>query len=317
MGISVVIPAYNAGAFIEDAIASVLRQETTADEIIVVNDGSTDRDYTTLQDLHRTIRVINQPNRGVSAARNVGCDAASNDHVAILDADDIWLPGKLYEQMRYFAQNRDVDAVFCLGRYWTPKKAESVRQVVAPEVGVTSHPEARRLYYADFLCSAAVYPSTMAVKRSVWRALGGFNEGMRYGEDWDFYLRLSHGHRVALLQFIAMLYRQHPHSASAAIMDRNPLADTLQSAVQTLGLTDQFGNRVDRSKLKRRLFRVHFMHGHEHFWLGNFKVAKREFVQASRMDPLAAKNSAYLALSCLPGIRDFARRARGLLVGCK
>ncbi len=72
MGISVIIPAYNTGALIDEAIDSVLRQQTPADEVIVINDGSTDRDYSILEKLHHSICVINQKNLGISAARNVG-----------------------------------------------------------------------------------------------------------------------------------------------------------------------------------------------------------------------------------------------------
>ena len=310
MSVSVVIPAYNAGAFIEDAIASVLRQETPAEEIIVVNDGSTDRDYGYLQRLHPAVRVIHQSNRGVSAARNVGCDAATSDHIAILDADDIWLPGKLRGQMRYLQQNPEIDAAFCLGRQWTPMPGEREPPLPNPSAQQDSPPPATPLYYSDFLCSVAVYPSTMVVKRSIWKALGGFNERMRYGEDRDFYLRLSHGHRVALLNCVGMLYRQHPASATAMIQQRNHWADTIQNAIQTLGLTDQFGRPVDQARLKRHLSLVHFMHGYDHFWFGCFRVARHEFAQAGRMAPLTVKTLAYLALSCTPGIRSLVKRSR-------
>ena len=121
MCVSVVIPAYNPGALIDDAIASVLRQETPADEIIIVDDGSTDRNYRELEDRHHSIKVIRQSNRGVSAARNVGCDAATGSYIAVLDADDIWLPGKLEAQTRYAANHPQIDAIFCLGRQWTPE----------------------------------------------------------------------------------------------------------------------------------------------------------------------------------------------------
>ena len=310
MGVSVIIPAYNAGAFIEDAIASVLRQETPADEIIVINDGSTDRDYTDLQDLHPSITVINQSNRGVSAARNVGCDVATSDNVAILDADDIWLPGKLREQIRHLHEHPETDAAFCLGREWTPLLCE--HEPPAPNLPTQkqSPPAITRLYYSDFLCSDAVYPSTMLVKRSVWKSLGGFDEHMRFGEDRNFYLRLSHRHPVALLNCVAMLYRKHPASATAALHQRNYLADAITLATQTLGLTDQFGNTVDQARLKRHLSLVHFVHGYNHFWCGSFDVARREFIQASWMNSGTPRILAYLALSCTPGVRSLLRRSR-------
>ncbi len=310
MGVSVVIPAYNAGAFINDAIASVLRQKAPAEEIIVINDGSTDRDYTELRHIHPSIRVINQSNRGVSAARNAGCDAARSDHIAILDADDIWLPGKLRVQMHHLRENPQIDAIFCLGRQWTPEPGTNEPPMLEPPTQDDSPPAATPLAYSDFLCSVAVYPSTMVVKKSVWTSIGGFDERMRYGEDRDFYLRLSYRHRTALLDCIGMLYRKHPASATAVIQHRNHWADTIKRAVQTLGLTDQFGRPVDQVKLKRHLSLVHFMHGYDHFWFGSFQVARQEFAHATRMAPLAPRTLTYLALSCTPGIRSAVRRSR-------
>lgn len=310
MSVSVVIPAYNAGAFIEDAIESVLRQDTPADEIIVINDGSTDRDYADLQRVHSTIRVIQQPNRGVSAARNVGCDAATGDYVALQDADDIWLPRKLREQIGFLRQNPEYDAAFCLGYRWTPNPGDA--HPALPVLGSSEErpAEATRLSYEDFLCSVAAVPATLVVKKSVWKSLGGFNEHMRYGEDRDFCLRLSHRHLVGLLKLIGMLYRQHPASATAHIQQRNHWADTIKNAIDTLGLTDRFGHPVDRTRLNKHLSHVHFIHGYSHFWSGSFQVAQREFAQASRMVPLAPKTLTYLALSSTPGIRDLVRRSR-------
>jgi glycosyltransferase involved in cell wall biosynthesis len=313
MGISVIIPAYNAGRLIDEAIESVLRQQTPADEIIVINDGSTDRDYSILEKRHHSIRVINQPNRGVSAARNVGCEMATHDYIAVLDADDFWLPGKLHEQMRPFTQNPNVDAVFCLGRQWTPWQnappplaSESAAQEASP-------PEVRRLYYSDFLCSFAVYPSTMVVKRSAWRSIGGYDEDRRYGEDWDFYLRLSHGHQIVLVDRIAMLYRKHTASATASIQHKNHWADVLNNATRTLGLTDKFGNQVNHAKFKQHLFMIHFMHGYEHFWSGNFQVAQQQFARAAKMRPLAPRAIAYLALSYSPCLRNLVQISRPLI----
>lgn len=315
MGVSVIIPAYNAGTLVEDALASVLSQETPADEIIIVNDGSTDRDYAELERLHRSIRVIQQTNRGVSAARNAGCDAATHDYLAILDADDIWLPGKLRDQMHLLAQNPAIDAVFCLGREWTPSPGGSLPVGSDSGARKASPPETTRLYYSDFLCSFAVYPSTMVVKRSAWKSIGGYDESRRYGEDWDFYLRLSHNHQTALVNRIAMLYRHHPASATAVIQQRNHWAEVLENAVGTLGLVDAFGHKVDEADLKRHLYMVHFTHGHHHFWSGSYQIAQREFAQARRMSSATSKAMAYLALSHAPGIRSLVRRSRLLWEG--
>lgn len=311
MGISVVIPAYNAGALIEEALESVLTQDFPADEIIVVNDGSTDRDYSALETRHHSIRVINQSNRGVSAARNVGCDAATQDLIAILDADDVWLPGKLLAQKRYLDHHPEVAAVFCRGRSWHSKPGiapshDSNHPVDAPWSSVPI----RLLTYADFACSFCVHPSTMMVKRTAWRIIGGYNENLRYGEDWDFYLRLSHGHRTALIAKIAMLYRQHPDSVTAHTQKSNHWAEVISHALNTLGTRDEFGNEVDPQKLQEHLFDLHFMHGYEHFWSGSHQIALREFSRARTLHPTDPKTIAYWTLALVPGARALLRRIR-------
>jgi glycosyltransferase involved in cell wall biosynthesis len=303
MGISVIIPAYNAGRFIEEAIRSVLLQDRPADEIIVVNDGSTDRDYTELESLGTQIRVIQQSNRGVSAARNLGFALAQQEYVAILDADDYWILGKLRAQMTHLTQHPDCDAVFCLGLNWVSDgDGTTWTHPGIPPVGAQHEPEAVRLHYRDFLCGIPVATSTMVVKKAVWQALGGFDESMRYGEDQEFNLRLSREYRVDVLDEIGMLYRQHPSSATASIQDRNHWAELIEGAVSRWGLIDRWGIGVDHAKIARHLAQLHFLHGYEHFWRGSIAIARREFSRALVRRPFAPKCLSYILASSIPGL---------------
>ncbi|MFZ0461825.1 MAG: glycosyltransferase family A protein, partial [Candidatus Acidiferrales bacterium] len=306
--VSVVIPAYNAGRLIDAAIRSVLSQEWAPDEIIIVNDGSTDRDYSELQRLHKSIRVVTQPNRGLpAAARNLGFSAATGDYIATLDADDVWLPGKLHAQMLHLVQNPDIDAAFCKGLRWMQDTPEATPPEVTSE---SSMAKAVHLHYADFLCSLAVAPSTMVIKKSAWKSIGGFNESVRYGEDHDFYLRLSYGHRIDLLEFFGALYRHHRRSMTAVIQERNHWADVRENAVRTLGTTDMFGNRADPEKIAKHSAFIHFQHGHTHFWVGSFRVAREQFLRVVKLTPGNYKGWAYLLLSSLPGLRSLTRLMR-------
>lgn len=303
MGVSVVIPAYNAGRFIDEAVESVLLQDFPTDEIIVIDDGSTDRDYSELESLGSRIRVIRERNRGVSAARNHGFALAQHEYVAILDADDVWIPGKLRAQMTHLSQHPDCDAVFCTGLSWTPDRdgATWTRPTVAA-VGARCAPRAVRLYYRDFLCGIPVAPSTMVVKKTVWQALGGYDESMRYGEDQDFHLRLSHEYRVDALDAIGMLYRRHGRSATARVQDPNHWVEVIEHAIGRFGLIDRWGVRVDRAQVARYLARLHFVHGYDHFWRGSLTIARREFGRALRQRPFAPKCLGYLLASSVPGL---------------
>jgi len=310
MSVSVVIPAHNASEFIEECIQSVLAQDWPTDEIIVINDGSTDRDYDDLARLASNIRVFNQLNRGVSAARNRGCALATSEYVAILDADDVWLPGKLRAQMMHLARHPTADAVFCLGMYWRPdpEMGRWVRPkpVAAPAIDV----DAKTLHYRDFLYSIPVASSTLVVKRHVWQAIGGFDESMQYAEDQHFNLRMSRSYRVDLLNMVGMLYRQHSESATARLQKQNHWADVISGAVKSLGLVDAAGVRVDPTKLRRRLAKLHFSHGYDHFWRGSLAVARREFWRAFRRNPLASKTVGYLLVLAIPGMTTLVKHKR-------
>jgi glycosyltransferase involved in cell wall biosynthesis len=311
MTVSVVIPAYNAGSFIDDAISSVLAQDVAVDEIIVVDDGSIDRDYAELKRFHGSIKVVRQPNRGVSAARNLGCNVATSTYIAILDADDVWLTGKLRTQIRHLSMNPSVDAVFCRGLVWMPLPDGTtwVPPAFPPNDDALEH-KVIHLNYPDFLCSVPVAPSTMVIKRSVWRELGGFNESMRYGEDFDFYLRLSFCCKVDLIDIVGMLYRRHPNSATAAVQETNHWANVINRAVETLGTIDRYGNRVDPYKLARYLSFIHFQYGYGHFLASNFRAARREFWLSVKKAPRNYRAFAYLTVSSAPGLRAFARWLR-------
>jgi glycosyltransferase involved in cell wall biosynthesis len=309
MSVSVVIPAHNAGGFIEEAIRSVLGQAWPVDEIIVVNDGSTDRDYVELTALASNLRVVDQPNRGVSAARNRGCMLANSTYVAVLDADDVWVPGKLAAQMRYLAAHPECDAVFCQGRWWYPQDGGGTWS--PPQQLLSTVPEnapVRQLYYSDFLFGLPVATGTMVIKKSVWLGVGGFEEGRRYAEDQDFYLRLSYAHNLALIDVEAILYRQHRFSATRRLQEANHWADVIARAASTLGLKDGARGTVDAARLHRRLAELHIFHGRDHFWHGDIEIARREFRRALDNRPMDPKTGAYLVLSALPGVPQLLRR---------
>src|SRR5262245_35430521 len=97
--VSVVIPTYNSGRLVVEAVESVLAQTTRVAETVVVDDGSTDDTRQRLGRYAGSVRYVGQPNQGVSAARNRGVSEASQDFVAFLDADDVWHPRKIELQM--------------------------------------------------------------------------------------------------------------------------------------------------------------------------------------------------------------------------
>jgi glycosyltransferase involved in cell wall biosynthesis len=113
---SVIIPAYNAERFIADAIASVRAQSVTSSEIIVVDDGSTDRTAEIVGRLGCDIRLIRQQNKGSAEATNTALRAVSTNIIAGLDSDDIWLPHKMEKQLQEFLRHKEIAACFAQTR---------------------------------------------------------------------------------------------------------------------------------------------------------------------------------------------------------
>ena len=123
ISVSAVIPAYNSEATLGRALDSVLAQTRPADEIIVVDDASTDGTASLARSYaDRGVRLLSLPERrGAAAARNAGIGAAKGDWIAFLDADDEWLPAKLEKQVAAISSNRETPFVFCASEEFSPE----------------------------------------------------------------------------------------------------------------------------------------------------------------------------------------------------
>jgi glycosyltransferase involved in cell wall biosynthesis len=190
--IDIIIPTYNHGKFILDAIKSVEAQTLKSNKIIVINDGSPDDTEEIIKNYKSTIPVLYFRNQhlGPNAARNVGLKNSDSEFIALLDADDMWFPEKLEEQMNVFktTQFKNLGVVYC--RYNIIDESGEINygaSVVEPD------PEMRgdiyeRLLKANRITSSA---SGVLIKREFIDTVGEFDETLRIGEDWDMWLRLS------------------------------------------------------------------------------------------------------------------------------
>ena len=175
--VSVVVPCFNGGRFLDGLMASLDRQTLRAFETIIVNDGSTD-DATLrkLASLEGRARIIHQNNRGLSAARNAGIAAARCEFVAVLDCDDTFEPPFLEEASALLRGAPKEVAV-----------AVSHLRLVGAVQGLVE----RYFNPFDLLFTNTMHSGVM-VRKTSWQAVGGYDETMLQGyEDWEFYLRLS------------------------------------------------------------------------------------------------------------------------------
>jgi len=176
--VSVVIPCYNMGAYLDEAVLSVLQQTFTDFEIIIVNDGSTDSETVRLlsnYDQPKT-RVIHTTNQGVSAARNTGIQEARGEYILPLDADDKIGPSYLQKAVTILDSSLEVGVVYC------------ERVLFGEREGVDPLPDydPRAL-----LIDNCIYPAAL-FRKDDWKTVGGYSEKMVYGwEDWEFWVSLS------------------------------------------------------------------------------------------------------------------------------
>jgi glycosyltransferase involved in cell wall biosynthesis len=196
--VSVIIPTYNRGWVIQEAIDSVLGQDFGDYELIVVDDGSDDNTPAVLAAYGHKFRVLRQSNNGVSAARNRGIAAAAGQLVAFLDSDDLWLPQKLSTQVKFFQDHPDA-AVIQTQERW-------IRN------GVRVNPKKRHhkfsgMIFEQSLALCLVSPSAVMMKKSLFNTVGVFDESLPACEDYDLWLRISCRYPVHLIDLPLIIKR--------------------------------------------------------------------------------------------------------------
>lgn len=305
--VSVVIPVRNGKDFIREAIDSVLMQGVDALEVIVIDDGSDDFDYTSLAHIDPRIRTLRLEGLGVSHARNAGMQQARGEFIAFLDADDVWFPGKLCAQLRYFDCHPDVGMVFGGFIRWSadengvfPPSASLWRDCHA----LTDAEAARSGWiYTRLLLGLLVGMNTAVIRRSVYQAIGGFNPSMRVGEDYDFWLKAARVTQMHALAGPVAFYRIHGSSAMHRLSKVNHLATLLQTAQLRWGLTNPDDSRMSEREFNGRIGNVYFDHGYSHFWHGDLEVARDAFWRALLQSTRRSKACAYYLLTLWKGLR--------------
>jgi len=201
--LTVILPAYNAGAFLDDALRSVFRQAEPALEVIAVDDGSSDATPDRLAAWARReprLRVIRTANAGPAAARNRGLAEASAPLVGFIDADDLWPADKLAAQLARLRDTPALDAVSGFTCYFDR----------ADGSGLEPAADARRVTLFHVHLGATLF------RRRLLEDLGGFDPARRFSEDQDLWLRLREaGRGFVILRRTTLYYRRHGLSMTA------------------------------------------------------------------------------------------------------
>jgi glycosyltransferase involved in cell wall biosynthesis len=232
-GISVIIPAYNVESFIGEAITSVVAQTRPVQEILVVDDGSTDGTVARLSDLaakDARLRILASDRLGPGGARNVGLEAASRPTIAFLDGDDIWPLDKIARQMERLTAADRPDIVSGLIQRFRALAPRS--PTPAGEPGETM---------------AHVNLGACLFRREVFGVVGQFDERLRICEDVDLMLRVREaGLKLVIMREVALYYRIRPGSLTQtpAIKDQQKL-DALQALRLSIGRRRKSGRPLE------------------------------------------------------------------------
>lgn len=208
--VSVVVPAFNAQAYITTAVDSVLAQTLRDFELIVVDDGSSDGTATALEVYGDALRCLRQANGGVSRARNHGIAESRGRFVAFLDADDAWRPSKLEKQVATLLDRPGCRA--CYSAVYLADERLSVLGEQRSEEGVVQRDNL--LIKGNIVTGSA---SSAICERTLLGEVGGFDENLSLCADWDLWIRLSARTTFAYVDEPLTVYRQ-----SAGSMSRNP-----------------------------------------------------------------------------------------------
>src|ERR1039458_7717935 len=208
MSISVVIPAYNAFAFIAETLDSVLQQTFPPDEILVIDDGSTDDTASIAESFGPPVRVFRRPNSRQGASRNFGVQKASCEWIAFIDADDLWEPNKLERQMTELASHPEADLCYTDHERFAIEGRE-LRYFT--KIPFCSPDQLGRLLFQR----CAFQLSSVIVRRSTFLEVGGFATDFKVCEDWDLWLRLFNmGKKFVACPERLLLYRMHGANVS-------------------------------------------------------------------------------------------------------
>lgn len=196
MRISVIIPVYNGATFIEGAIQNILSQTLQPQEIIVVDDGSTDGTAEIVNQFPQ-VTYLYQNNQGPSAARNIGIASAKGDLISFLDCDDLYPSNKLQLLYNYFTEDTDLKAVVGTFQYFFDTENDKAGYSEIHEGNIANH----------VLVGAGLF------KKTIFSAVGNFDEKLLYSEDFDWYQRLyASKEKFIKIDDCCLLYRRHANN---------------------------------------------------------------------------------------------------------
>lgn len=284
--VSVIIPSYNHGHFIGEAINSVIKQSFKDWEIIVIDNNSSDSTQDVLSEYGDIdLRILNIENKGIIAAsRNLGINHSKSEYIAFLDADDLWYPKKLETCIDFLSEDYDM---VCHSEKWVRNNQEKE---------VHYGPENKATYDSLLFLGNCISTSSVVLKREIFSSVVGFSEDSRFisAEDYDLWLRISKDNKkIGFTNEILGEYRIHADNISK---DKFKNMEAITSVVETHLKVMDTNDLKYFIKSKNSLAKIIYRTGRDLQKEGVFGSAIKLFLRAIVSFPLNIKF--YIALVC-------------------
>ena len=207
--VSVIIPTYNSGSYLKEAVESALGQDYRNLEVIVIDDGSTDESLSLLTPYFNRVLIISTQNFGAASARNFGIMQSSGEYLAFLDSDDKWLPNKISVQIKQMLEEK-LDLIYCAGQEFGT--TGEVGKIHVPMFKGDCYQFFKKYPSRDIV---AIGPSGVVLKKSILHKSGIFDTKIPApSEDWDFFRRYSRYAKFGYCAGVLVLRRIHENNIS-------------------------------------------------------------------------------------------------------
>ena len=284
--VSIIIPTFNQAEYVTQAIECVLAQTYSDTEVIVVDDGSTDDTPAVLSKYLNRIKYIRQNNKGISAARNIGIDAAQGKYLLFLDGDDLIPPEKIGLQLVCFDADPKLGIVYS---GWEFVAEDGVLALGS----LRPHKEGNVL--KELLCrSLVIAVGSPIIQRVCFDRVGGFDESLHFGEDTDMWIRIAlAGFRFGYVDEILFRYRIHPHSTMDSLQKTERYTRDEFSRLERFYADSNLP--ADIRALKPQVFATaSYETAARYYRMGDDTNGKKYLAQAIVMNPIQATDEKWL-----------------------
>ena len=276
--VTVIIPTYNRAHLIGKAIESVLKQTYSDFEIIVVDDGSTDKTASQVAEYGNRICYLYQKHAGSSEARNLALQASVGEFVAFLDSDDLWVPEKLEKQIPLFDADKSTGLVYSFTKM-TDEKGNALEHETKKRLRLHREAFKRGYSYEEMTKFCVLWPSTILIRKNCFERVGFFDPRTESFEDWDLYLRLALvGYRFVGIPEPLVLFRVHEHHRTSQEFSEG----RVNTALKHLALLEKRSDLAFRDRARLNLF---LQLAAVYYMLSDFSKCIHYVREALKLDP--------------------------------